>query len=135
MDYITTRRARFKGISGNVNIPYGTRVQCDNGCITFDGKALCYTTSENAHQYFARDDDGNGLLRGKLTQATMKRLAKRDKDYQARWDKVWSDEVCKPYRRAEFGDYWLWNNDWYEADIETLKYIANLVGTKIIEEV
>ena len=34
------------------------------------------------------------------------------------------------YKKAGHEDYWLLNHDFYNADIEDLKYIANLVGAK-----
>ena len=98
--------------------------------IFHDGKLLCVVTSENAHQFFARDDDGAGMLRGKLTQAIQKTLAKRDANYQNRWDKVWDDPACQPYKRIEYADFWLWNHDFFNADIDTLRHIAKLVGAK-----
>ena len=96
----------------------------------YGDKLLCVATSENAHQFFARDDDDAGMLRGKLTQAIQKTLAKRDANYQNRWDKVWEDPTCQPYKRIEYADFWLWNHDFFNADIDTLRHIAKLVGAK-----
>ncbi len=89
-----------------------------------------YEKSENAHQFFAQNEDGEGLKRGQLTQAIQKTLARRDKQYQGRWDRVWDDPVCQKYKRADHEDYWLWNHDWFQADINTLRHIAALVGAK-----
>lgn len=130
MQYITHRRFKRTCLGGDVNLRAGTVCEEDNGVIYADGTPICRTTSLNAHQYFGRNDDGNGMLRGRLTQAILKRLNKRDKGYQARWDKVWEDPVCQPYRRIEQADYWLWNHAFYEADILTLRHIATLVGAK-----
>ena len=101
-----------------------------NGYIFYGDKLLCVATSENAHQFFARDDDDAGMLRGKLTQAIQKTLAKRDANYQNRWDKVWEDPTRQPYKRIEYADFWLWNHDFFNADIDTLRHIAKLVGAK-----
>ena len=38
--------------------------------------------------------------------------------------------LCQKYKKAGHEDYWLWNHDFYNADIEDLKYIANLIGAK-----
>lgn len=131
MDYIAIKRARFFGLSGDVNIPYGTKIGCADGILSIEGKPLCGAHSQNAYDFFARDDDGNGLLRGKLTQAIQKTLAKRDKDHQSRWDKVWEDPICQKYKRSEHTDYWLWNHDFFNAGIHDLRHIANLIGAKI----
>ena len=130
MEYITTKRARFHSLSGHVNIPCGTPVQCVNGVLSIDEKLLCADHSQNAYDYFARDDDGNGLERGRLTRSIIKTLAKNDRNHQARWDKVWDSERCQRYKREDHSDYWLWNHDFYNASILDLRYIAALVGAK-----
>lgn len=128
MQYIVHRRFKGDAICGAVNLPAMT--QCENieGIITLNGKPLCAAISENAHQYFARNDDGNGMMRGNLTQRIIKRLARRDDAYQDRWDKVWADKLCQKYKRKEHSDHWLWNHAFFKASIEDLQYIANLVG-------
>lgn len=128
MRYIVHRR--FKGIciNGNTNLPYGTEIDEVNGLFYHNGEAVCVATSENAHQFFARNDDGNGLERGKLTQNIQKTLSKLDEDHQVRWDKVWEDFLCQKYKRKEYSDYWLWNHAFYNAPIEDLRHIAKLVG-------
>lgn len=132
MEYITIKRARFNGLDGVVNLPYGTAVNCESGLFaTKTGEWLCADHSQNAYDFFARNDDGNGLERGKLTLAIRKVLSKRDRKYQARWDKVWASSICQKYKRTEHADYWLWNHDFYNANIFDLRQIAALVGAKI----
>ena len=130
MTYILHRRFKSTAISGAVNIPACTICKESGGVIYFGNKQICFVTSENAHQFFARDDDGNGLLRGRLTQAIQHTLQKRDPQYQARWDKVWDDKLCRKYKRSEHDDFWLWNHDFFNAPILDLQYIAALVGAK-----
>lgn len=131
MDYIAIKRARFFSLSGDVNIPYGTKIDCTDGLLSIDGNPICGDHSQNAYEFFARDDDGNGLERGKLTQAIRKTLAKRVKDHQAKWDKVWADPLCQKYKRADHADYWLWNHEFFNAEVADLRHIAALVGAKI----
>ena len=130
MKYITYRRFKDKAICGNVNLPAMTVCEENNRYIFYDGKMICVATSENAHQFFARDDDDAGMLRGKLIQAIQKTLAKRDANYQSRWDKVWDDPACQPSKRIEDDDFWLWNHDFFNANIDTLRHIASLIGAK-----
>lgn len=131
MDYITIKRARFESISGPVNLPYGTKVQCgEDGFLHLEGAPLCGVYSQNAYDFFAWNDDGQGEERGRLTQAIRKTLEKRDANHQARWDKVWADETCQQYKRPEHADYWLWNHRFYNAPITDLRHIAALVGAK-----
>lgn len=108
---------------GQVNIPAKTAAEVVDGIIYVNNLPVCYVTSENAHQYFARDDDGNGMERGWLTQEIQRLL----RGHQDRWDRVWADPVCRAYKRPEHEDYWLWNHEFFNSDIETLRYIHRLV--------
>lgn len=132
--YVTRRRARFKALSGEVNIPYGTVLENRGGTLMLNGKRICRASSQNACDYFSRDDDGQGVERGKLVTAILAQLKpdlrNDDAGHQARWDKVWADRLCQRYRRLEHEDYWLWNQAFYEAPVEDLRHIALLIGAK-----
>lgn len=138
MRYLVIKRFRGQCLSGTVNLPYGTVCERDGEMITKDGNALVVATSENAHQFFARDDDGQGLERGKLTQEIQTRLSppplgKRESktEYekrQAAWDRIWNDPELRPYKMREHADHWLWNQAFFDADVETLKYILQVIG-------
>lgn len=130
MKYIIHKRFKDKAICGNVNIPAMTVCECDGAIIKYNGSPICAATSENAHMYFALDDDGQGMLRGGLTCAIQKKLSKRDNEHQERWDKVWEDPICKKYKRTEHADHWLWNHNFYNANIWDLQHIARLIGIK-----
>lgn len=130
MKYVVHRRFKVNAICGSINLPAMTECECEDGLITYNNTAICYATSENAHQFFAVNEDGMGMERGRLTQSIQKALAKRDGSYQERWDKVWKDSVCEEYRRKDYEDFWLWDHDFFNADIDVLRYIANLVGAK-----
>ena len=129
--YILHRRFRDNAICGEVNLPYGTECEYKDNILTVNDMSICVSASENAHQYFAINDDGKGLYRGKLTQAIQKCLSKRDDNYQNRWDKIWNSDRCQKYKRIEHADFWLWNHDFFNAPIEDLEYIANLIGIEV----
>jgi hypothetical protein len=131
MKYIVHTRFKGTAICGDVNLPAMTTCKCNGSFIQYNGKDLCYLDSENSHNYFAIDEDDMGMQRGKLTKAIKKTLGKRDEEYQTRWDKVWADEICQLYKRKDYVDEFLWNHDFYNADIEDLNHIANLVGAKV----
>lgn len=126
MKYIAHRRFKGRAICGQINIPAMTALESIDGVIMFGDKPLCFEQSENAHQFFARNDDGQGMERGNLTQEIQKRLRMR-KNHQKRWDMVWEDQVCLKYKWDEHPDHFLWNHEWFLAPIEDLKYIAKLV--------
>ena len=129
MEYISYKRFKGKAICGLVNIPANSLCELTSGFIFFNGQKVCYSTSENAHKFFARNDDGCGMERGYLTASIQKQLAKVN-NHQDRWDKVWSDPVCQKYKRVEHADHWLWNHEFFNADIEDLVHIAKLVGLR-----
>lgn len=131
MNYIVHKRFKGLALCGEVNLPYGTELQEQDSMILHGGRPLCRTTSQNAYDHFARNDDGQGLERGKLTTSITNALAKRDKNHQARWDKVWTDPLCQKFKRADHADYWLWNHDFFNAELSDLRYIASLVGATI----
>lgn len=118
-------------MTSELNIPYGTEIQSVVGYLIYNNQPICSDHSQNAYDYFARNDDCNGLERGKLIQKIKKVLSKKDSEYQTRWDKIWDDEICLKYKRIEYSDYWLWNHDFYNAEIEDLQYIANLLSITI----
>lgn len=130
--YIARQRARFSADGKQVNIPYGSVLEVTNGFLAWKGWLLCTPTSQTAHDYFSQDDDGQGLQRGKLVTAILKRLNKRgDEAHQVRWDKVWADPLCQKYRMAEYEDFWIWNHDFYNAPLFDLQHIAGLIGAKV----
>lgn len=128
--YIARKRARFDSINGPVNLPYGTPVEAVDGFLVHNGRALCVTTSENAHRYFARNDDGNGKARGALIDAITARLEKKDTGYQMRWDRLWADQDAQKLRHPEHEDHWLWGHAFFEADMADLEHVAALIGVR-----
>lgn len=130
MNYIAYRRFKGKAICGYMNIPFKTECQCVNGIISLDGKPICAEKSENAHQHFSANGDGQGVQRGLLIQAIRKMLEKKDSQYQSRWDKIWGDSLCQKYKRTDHEDFWLWNHEFFNAPITDLRHIAALVGAK-----
>lgn len=123
MNYIVTKRFKGKTMCGNVNLAYGTECEGKGNTIYCNGKPLCFTTSENAHQYFSRNDDGQGERRGVLVHDILARL----KGNQGAWDRIWGNLSIRKYKRVEFADYWLFNHDFYNAPIEDLEYILKVV--------
>lgn len=128
--YIARKRARFQGISGPVNIPFGTLLEARDGLLFCNEQPLCAVTGQNAYDYFSQDDDGQGRMRGRLVAAIVARLEKRDAGYQARWDKVWEAPTCQKYRRPEHENFWLWNHDFYNAPVDDLQHIAELIDAR-----
>lgn len=126
--YICRKRAKFKAICGQVNIRYGTILNCQGGFLVLNDLPVCSVTSQNAYDFFSQNDDGMGRERGDLVGRILSRLQKRDSGYQARWNNVWADARCQKYKRPEQEDHWIWNHDFYNGPIEDLRHIAGLIG-------
>ena len=133
MQYICYKRFKGRTLSkDHTNIPYGTKYEtagaflCDN-----DGKPMMATTSYNCHQHFSRNDDGQGLRRGKLAYAiayaprgdkyrfTPKEIAMLTRDYQ---------RFLKPT------DMILFNNDFFNAEVSELEELAKKLNIKVKED-
>lgn len=127
MEYICYKRFHGKGIDGDMNIRRGTELEELEGVIAFGSRAVCRHTSDNAWAHFARNDDGKGLERGDLIMWIKKTLAKRDSKYQDRWNKLWADERANKLRNPTHKDFWIWWFDFYNASIEDLTHIKELI--------
>lgn len=129
--YIARKRARFKGYSGPVNIPWGTRLEAVDDCLVYHGDPLCLPTSQNALDHFCQDDDGQGVVRGRLVDAITRTLGKPSGARRGLWARVWGDSVCQKYRRPEHEDFWLWSYDFYNAPVDDLRHIAGILGVMV----
>lgn len=152
MQYITYKEFKGKVESGSVDIPVSTICTTKDNSIYYNGKFICYINSQTSHNYFAYDEDGNGLTRGeyieyiksnfnKPYQSTTTDEATEDTENKveeteeqkaekeainALWDKFLADEICTKYREGS-GDSWAWNDTFYTASIEDIKHIKEIL--------
>lgn len=128
MEYICYKRFRGKGLNNEMlNIRRGSELEELEGLIAFGSKSVCINTSQIAYDYFARNDDEQGLERGDLILEIKKKLSKRDDKYQTRWNKLWEDTKANTLRRPDFTDFWIWGYQFYNASIEDLQHIRELI--------
>ena len=80
--------------------------------------------------YCSINEDNNGIRRGELTNKINTIVRRKDSQYQDRWDCIWEDSLCQKYKRPGHQDHWLWNHEFYNADINDLEYILNLIQKK-----
>lgn len=131
MKYIVTRRYRGKTMQGtDVNIPALTEAVRSNNIIYVNDKPICFITSQVGHQYFARNDDGNGMRRGALTYAIAYAERKRMNKEQTRQQRFTDEEIdtlCSKWNkflRTECSVI-LFNHDFFNAEISELEEMAN----------
>lgn len=127
MQYIVHTDFSGKAISGEVYFPAGTECTEINGIIYNNARAVCRVGSQNACQYFARNNDGNGIKRGELIKTIKDALAIQDEHTYERWHRVLNCPVCKQFDRNPDGDVWEWNLAFYNASIPTLQHMADKV--------
>ena len=135
MQYITIKRYKRDDAGGRFNIPYGTDIESHDGMLWHQDHFICADHSAVMREYFARNDDGNGLWRGKLSHAIIDELHMRDgetlDEWNKRWEPVWNDKICRKYKKdVDSTTTFLWSIDFYNAPILDLLYIAGLVGAK-----
>lgn len=133
MQYICYKRFKGKTLSqDNANIPYGTTFEA-TGVILLDSdnKPMMTTTCYNCHQHFSRNDDGQGLRRGKLAYAIA---------YAPRGDKFrFSEEeiamLTRDYQRfLKPTETILFNNDFFNAEVSELEELAKKLNIKVKED-
>lgn len=131
--YITRKRFKKRCIQGDVNFPYNTEFDClENGMIIYNNKPVCFKTSQDAYDYFARNDDNKGKERGKLIEDILN-LTRNDraKDKEKReraWKIIWNDSyIVDKFKRKDHDDVWLWNYDFFNAEISDLEMILNKI--------
>lgn len=139
MQYIAIKRYKRpeRGERKAVNIPYGSTLEERDGNLYCKGIEVCSDHAYVMREFFARNDDGLGLERGKLSQAIVKALQIRPdethEEHDKRWAVCWRDDLCMRYRKKAQADMFLWDISFFNAPIKDLQYIASLVGAKAKE--
>ena len=133
MKYITIKRYK----RNKLNIPYGTEVEEIDGTLYYNNQRICGDHSAVMREYFARNDDGLGLKRGKVAHAIIDAMLMREgeskEDWQKRWDILWNDPCCNKYRKDFSESTFLWGIEFFNATLIDLYHIAALAGAKIKE--
>lgn len=136
--YLCVKRFRGEGVSGNVNIPYGTILHREEDYLIYNGKPLFVWRCQNSVEHFVSNDDGQGEARWNYIQAIYRQLSvkpheskKQGEARQARWNKVWEDPICAQYRDMRHEDFWIWSEKLNHAAICDLSHIMHLVGGRL----
>ena len=139
MEYIVHHRCREKDMTGkDMNLRFGTKLRCENGIIYAEYGPLCYDTSENAHRYFARNDDGQGLRRGALTWAiayAQRIRYNRANDRVQRFSDAEIETLERDWSRYLIGDLpvILFNHDFFNAEVDELERMADALNIRVKE--
>lgn len=127
MNYIVHKRFKQTGASGErYNFPYGTELETIGNFIAYNNEAVCTTTSQQAHEYFARNDDGRGLERGKLTYAIAFSSRHPNKTDTFRFTPEQRNLLIEKYSHFLIpSEEWiLFNHNFFNAEVEELEEMA-----------
>lgn len=129
--YIVISDFNKSSICGQVHLPYGTICYAYDGFLYCSMGKLCAITSQNAYDYFSQDDDGNGLIRGKIVKKILDIIQKSKSDNiknAAIWNAIINDTTCRKYKRTDFNDFWIWNYEFYNANLQDLEHIMEVIN-------
>ena len=124
--YITHKRFEGYGVCGYLlTIPYGEQViEFDGILYTSGGAAICSATSEIGHMFFAPNEDGAGLIRGKIThQIAFSDQAGTDGYRFSSADREMLTETYKHWLKPNT-EMVLFNHAFFGAGIDALKELA-----------
>lgn len=122
--YVVVRKFEGNGISSNISLPIMTVCNSIKGYICTKTSIICAIHSETAHKFFALNSDGHGMERGNL----IARIQDRLRTHPVEWQHVYSDALCSKYKRSDNPDIWIWNQQFYDAEVADLRHIAALIG-------
>lgn len=131
MKYICHRKYNKIGACNELyNIEVGQTFFTIGKYIADDSKAICHIASEDAFKYFAKDDDGQGLERGRLTYEIAYADRHPNSNNGFRFTEAERDMLVEQYGQyiKDNTEYLRFNYDFFNADVNIIKEIANKLG-------
>lgn len=121
----------------------GATLNVDEYILYYSGGKVCFTTSQDSYDYFARNDDGKGRTRYKLTHDIIDKIIWANVEFDANEDYAKSFIDTHPlilaydYIREEYPAYLkeredIFTNEFYTASVDDLTDILTEI-TKLIK--
>lgn len=88
INYIVGKDIEFKGIARVFNLKKGKEVVEHDKVLRLNNEPICYLSSDNSKEYFARNDDENGLQRFELSHAIVDKLKEIVNTYNENVDNI-----------------------------------------------
>lgn len=154
MEFVCCREYAKNAIDGPMRIAVGAKVVSESNVLVCGGKRICFATSQNCYDHFARNDDGKGKKRFSLTHGILRDVAEIKIEYEDAVAEVLSKDVPadekreaiakiddKPtrffsavYEDPVFSKYLTngaWNLMFYYAGIDQLERLRSLMAKVI----
>lgn len=153
MEYIACTNKTFKSASGQIEIMIGDKFEEKNGCIYKEDELICFKTSQNAYDLFARNDDNKGIKRYNLTREIIALFEKYTKEYNDECTSIINSQLSEEEKFEQLNAIKdktaiaydlcrknkdiskllkdndnVWNFDFYNADVELLENTKSLVS-------
>lgn len=129
--YIVKKRMRENGITGRVNIPWGTILPVVDGFIQHNGQAVCATTSENAKRYFWGYDPENPeaeIERQKAVAALLETAPDESGDALADPSNPWSR--YGHLEQIPGAWMWVWSKDLEDLPRSAADYLLDCIRNR-----
>jgi hypothetical protein len=130
MQYICYKRFKGRTLSqDHANIPYGTTFETAGSfLLDSDNKPMMTTTCYNCHKHFSRNDDGQGLRRGKLAYA----IAYAPRGDKYRFSEEETTMLTRDYQRfLKPTETILFNDDFFNAEVSELEELAKKLDIRV----
>lgn len=133
MQYVCHQRYRKKGACGRKYFfKPGDALESIGPFISKDNREVCSRKSDDAFRHFARNDDGLGMERGRLSYhiAYAERHPNKNDGYRFTPEEIEMLERDYPQYLVPGIDVILFNADFFNAEISVLKEIKNKLEVK-----
>ena len=135
MKYLLCKHFNKRGINGDFNLDKGSTCNEFASIIFHNNEPICFKTSQDAFEYFARNDDDKGYERFDLSHEILNIIAKYVMDYNdARLKEEEAEDkaskcyeaIRKAFPRFLKGDLDIFSFEFYEASIEDLEEVKQI---------
>ena len=135
MKYIVCKQFKSKGIDGDFNLKKGSTCNEFGNIIFHNNRPICFKTSQNAFEFFSRNDDGNGYERYNLSHQILDHIKELVMNYNEAYlagenpeDTVGAfyESIREMYPKFLKSGMDVLSFDFYTAEIEQLKEIIKL---------
>lgn len=126
-EYVAIEDFCGNGIGGFFTIKKGDKCTATEKVIFYKKIPICLISSQIAFDFFSRNDDGEGVYRGEIIKQIKSNLSERNQKYQIRWNRIWREKWVRVYKKERPNNFWVWNFDFYNAEIDSLIRILRLI--------